>query len=218
MCWRPWPLDMLQDFLWMPCSKLWRIFVGYRIVWSLCVNCAECAGTTTRLQPRPNEAWQPSVHLRSRLSCCLAVAIRIFPGKNLCSSSVSALITWCCLVRQPKKFRKRRTASGCAKIASLSHEWRVCMKPSSEQQSSPRQVMLFCYRRAAPVSMSSRILQNVEKGLEHGYWNFSKQSHVAFIRQKAGAQRGYSTDVNRGCSGRVWPDHAVFCFVRFFLQ
>ncbi len=50
--------------------------------------------------------------------------------------------------------------------------------------SGTRQAMSFCYRRAARVSMSSRILRNVEKGLENGYRNFRKQSLVLFARQE----------------------------------
>ena len=50
----------------------------------------------------------------------------------------------------------------------------ICMRQSSRLRRSLRPVMSFCCHRAAQVSMSSRILQNVEKGLEHGYKNFRK--------------------------------------------
>ena len=70
-----------------------------------------------------------------------------------------------------KTAEQPRAARG---IASRSHERMVCMRQSSERQRSLSQVMSFCYRQAAQVSMSSRILQNVEKGLENGYRNFRK--------------------------------------------
>src|SRR5918996_27622 len=82
-------------------------------------------------------------------------------------------------------------------------------------------VISFSYRQAALVSTSSRILQNVEKGLENGYKNFRKRSNVfcAFQRCEARcAQRRYSTRADRGCTRCIRPDHVVLGFLRFLFQ
>ncbi len=73
-----------------------------------------------------------------------------------------------------EKIQKTAELLGCAGITSRLHEQIIYMRQSFRQRNWLSQVMSFCYRQAAQVSMSSRILQNVEKGLENGYRNFSQ--------------------------------------------
>src|SRR5687767_5425936 len=69
--------------------------------------------------------------------------------------------------------------------------------------------------------MSSRILQNAEKGLEHGYKNFRKRAGSFPAIQKAGAggsQRRYYLNSDGARTGGVRSDHAVFGLIRFLFQ
>ena len=66
-----------------------------------------------------------------------------------------------------------RLGLGASILPSSHDEWSARGSPPGGRVRLS-QAMLFCYHRVAQVSMSSRILQNVEKGLENGYRNFSK--------------------------------------------